>query len=69
MLLRTKKLTAIRDWGLRSAKGTSIKNDMLAVVRKLAVIVYCVSIDGGEFIFAKVTPVIEKRILIGTITD
>jgi transposase len=60
MLLRTKNWTAIRAWGLRIAKRTNMKNAMIAVARKLAVILHRMWIDGTEFIFAKGAVVIEK---------
>jgi transposase len=69
MLLRAKKWTAIRAWGLRIAKRTSMKNAMIAVARKLAVILHRMWIDGTEFIFAKGAAVIEKRVLAGTIAE
>jgi transposase len=63
MLLRAKKWTALRAWGLRIAKRSSMKNAMIAVARKLAVILHRMWIDGSEFIFAKGAAVIEKRVL------
>lgn len=67
MLLRSKKWTALRAWGLRLAKRTSMKNAMIAVARKLAVILHRMWVDGSEFVFAKGAAVIEKRVLKGTI--
>lgn len=67
MLLRAKKWTALRAWGLRIAKRTSMKNAMIAVARKLATILHRMWIDGTEFVFAKGAAVIEKRVLIGTV--
>lgn len=61
MLLRAKKWTAIRAWGLRIAKRTNMKNATIAVARMLAVILHHMWIDGTDFIFAKGTAVIEKR--------
>ena len=61
MLLRAKKWTALRAWGLRIAKRSSMKNAMIAVARKLAVILHRMWIDGSEFIFTKGAAVIEKR--------
>jgi transposase len=67
MLLRAKKWTALRAWGLRIAKRTSMKNAMIAVARKLAIILHRMWIDGTEFVFTKGAAVIEKRVLIGTV--
>jgi transposase len=67
MLLRAKKWTALRAWGLRIAKRTSMKNAMIAVARKLATILHRMWIDGSEFIFCRGAAVIEKRVLIGTV--
>jgi transposase len=67
MLLRAKKWTALRAWGLRIAKRTSMKNAMIAVARKLATILHRMWIDGTEFVLCKGAAVIEKRVLIGTV--
>jgi hypothetical protein len=69
MLLRSKKWTALRAWGLRIAKRSSMKNAMIAVARKLAVIMHRMWIDGSDYMFGKGAEVSEKRILIGTIVD
>jgi transposase len=69
MLLRSKKWTALRAWGLRIAKRSSMKNAMIAVARKLAVIMHRMWIDGMDYMFGKGAAVPEKRILIGTIVD
>ena len=53
----------------RVAKRTSMKNAMIAVARKLAVILHRMWIDGSEFKFAKGATVIEKRVLIGTMPE
>ena len=69
MLLRSKKWTALRAWGLRIAKRTSMKNAMIAVARKLAVILHRMWIDGTEFMAGKGAAVVEKRVLIGTVIE
>lgn len=69
MLMRSKKWTALRAWGLWIAKRTSMKNAVIAVARKLAVILHRMWIDGSEFSFVKGTAVIEKRVLIGTMPE
>jgi len=49
LLLRVKKWSALRIWGLRIAKRTSMLNAIVAVARKLAVILHRMWIDGSEF--------------------
>ena len=53
----------------RVAKRTSMKNAMIAVARKLAVILHRMWIDGSEFMFAKGAAVIERRVLFGTMPE
>lgn len=67
MLLRSKKWTVLRAWGLRVAKRTSMMNAIVAVARKLAVILHRMWIDGKDFIFGRGAMVVEKRLLKGTI--
>lgn len=67
LLLRHKKWTALKAWGMRIAKRTSMMNAIVAVARKLSIILHRLWIDGTDFIFAKGAAVTEKRILIGTI--
>jgi len=58
LLLRTRKWTAIRAWGLRLAKRTSMLNAITAVARKYAVILLKMWRDGAEYrpgLGAKVT--------------
>jgi transposase len=67
LLLRHEKWTALKAWGMRIAKRTSMMNAIVAVARKLSIILHRLWIDGTDFIFAKGAAVTEKRILIGTI--
>jgi transposase len=69
MLMRSKKWTALRAWGLRIAKRSSMKNAMIAVARKLAVILHRIWIDGSEFMFTKGAAVLEKRELVGAMPE
>lgn len=69
LLMRAKKWTALRAWGLRIAKRTSMMNAIVAVARKLAVILHRMWIDGTEFAVGKGAVVLEKRLLKGTIPE
>ncbi len=59
MLLRAKRWSALRAWGLKIAKRSSTMCAIVAVARKLASILHRMWIDGTEFncgMGAKVTP-------------
>ncbi|MDE2184531.1 MAG: IS110 family transposase [Alphaproteobacteria bacterium] len=59
MLLRAKSWSALRAWGLKIAKRTSMMCAIVAVARKLASILHRMWIDGTEFKYgmgAKITP-------------
>ncbi|TPD59341.1 IS110 family transposase [Emcibacter nanhaiensis] len=49
LLLRSQKWTAVKAWGLRLAKRTSMMNAIVAVARKLAVILHRMWLDGSTF--------------------
>jgi transposase len=49
LMLRTKKQCALKAWGMRIAKRSSMKNARVAVARKLAVILHRMWRDGTEF--------------------
>jgi transposase len=53
LLVRSKKWSALKAWGLRIAKRSSISNARIAVARKLAVILHRIWIDGTEFRWSK----------------
>jgi len=53
LLVRSKKWCALKAWGLRIAKRSSISNARVAVARKLAVILHRIWIDGTEFRWTK----------------
>jgi len=48
-LLRSRRWSARKAWGLKLAKRTSMKCAMVAVARKLATILHRMWIDGSEF--------------------
>jgi len=56
MLVRSKKWSALRAWGMRVAKRSSISNARVAVARKLSVILHRMWIDGTDFRPGKETP-------------
>lgn len=49
LMLRTKKWCALKAWGMRIAKRSSMKNARVAVARKLAVILHRMWLDGTDF--------------------
>lgn len=53
LLLRVRHWSALRVWGLRLAKRTSMMNAIVAVARKLASILHRLWLDGAEFHIGK----------------
>ena len=49
MLVNSKKWCALKAWGVRIAKRSSMANARVAVARKLAVILHRMWLDGTEF--------------------
>jgi transposase len=49
LLGRNQKPSALKDWGLRIARRSSMKNACVAVARRLAVIMHAMWRDGTEF--------------------
>ena len=49
LLSRVTKWSAIKAWGLRIARRSSMKNACVAVARKLAVLMHRIWIDGSTF--------------------
>lgn len=49
LLTRTSKSSSIRDWGLAVAKRRGLRRAVIAVARKLAVVMHRVWADGTEF--------------------
>lgn len=61
LLMRVKRYSALKAWGMRIAKRTSLMCAIVAVARKLAVILHRVWIDGGEFEWKSGAKITEKR--------
>lgn len=53
LLVRSKKWSALRAWGMKVAKARSMARARIAVARKLAVILHRMRSDGVEFCFGK----------------
>jgi len=53
LLRRCQKHSALRAWGLRIAKRTCLQKAIVAVSRKLAIIMHRMWIDGTEFRWKK----------------
>ena len=49
LMVRSKKWCALKAWGMRIAKRSSITNARVAVARKLAVILHRMWVDGTDF--------------------
>ena len=53
LLVRSKKWSALRAWGMKVAKTRGMARARVAVARKLAVILHRMWSDGAEFRFGK----------------
>jgi hypothetical protein len=63
MMTRSQKHCAAKAWGLRLAAKRGHKRALVAVARKLAVIIHRMWLDGSEFSFAASTePKGERRL-------
>lgn len=51
MLVRSKKWSTLKAWGLRIAKRSSMRKATVAVARKLSVILHRMWVDGTDFRF------------------
>lgn len=51
MLVRSKKWSSLKAWGLRIAKRSSMRKATVAVARKLSVILHRMWVDGTDFRF------------------
>lgn len=49
LMCRVRKWNALKSWGVRIAKRSSMKNACVAVARKLAVIMHRMWLDGTDF--------------------
>jgi len=53
LLVRSRKWSALRAWGMKVAKARGMARARVAVARKLAVILHRMWSDGAEFRFGK----------------
>ena len=53
LLVRSRKWSALRAWGMQVAKRRGIARARVAVARKLAVVMHRVWVDGAEFRWGK----------------
>jgi transposase len=60
LLLRTKRWSALKAWGLRIAKRASMMCAIVAVARKLATILHRMWIDGTEFSWISGAKITQK---------
>lgn len=60
LLLRSRRWSALKVWGLKIAKRTSMKCAMVAVARKLAAILHRMWLDGSEFRWARGAKITQK---------
>ena len=49
LMINTRRWCALKAWGMRVAKRSSMKNALVAVARKLAVILHRMWLDGTDF--------------------
>ncbi len=61
LLLRSQTWTALKAWGMRIAQKTSMMNAIVAVARKLAVIMHRMWVDDTKYLRGKGAKVLQKR--------
>ena len=61
LLMRVQKWSALKAWGLRIAKRSSMMNAVVAVARKLAVILHRLWLEDRDFQWAAEAAVAEKQ--------
>ena len=59
--MRVQKWSALKAWGLRIAKRSSMMNAVVAVARKLAVILHRLWLEDRDFQWTAEAAVAEKR--------
>jgi hypothetical protein len=64
--MRVKKWSALKAWGLRILQRSSMMNAIVAVARKLAIILHRMWMDERDFRIGAGALVTEKRRLIGS---
>ena len=65
LLMRVKKWSALKAWGLRILQRSSMMNAIVAVARKLAVILHRIWLDQSDFRIGAGAAIAAKRTLIG----
>lgn len=61
LLMRVQSYSALKAWGMRIAKRTSMMCAIVAVARKLAVILHRMWIDGNDFEWRSGAKIVAKR--------
>lgn len=61
LLLRVQTWSALKAWGMRIAQKSSMMNAIVAVARKLAVIMHRMWVDDAKFLRGKGAKVMQKR--------
>lgn len=56
LMVNTRRWCSLKAWGIRIAKRSSMKNALVAVARKLSVILHRMWCDGSDFRWEKSTP-------------
>jgi hypothetical protein len=49
LMVNTKRWCSLKAWGIRIAKRSSMKNALVAVARKISVILHRMWCDGSDF--------------------
>ena len=49
LLHRSSKWSSLKAWGMKLAKRIGMKKAKVAIARKIAVILYCIWVDGTSF--------------------
>ncbi|MCB1513960.1 MAG: IS110 family transposase [Hyphomicrobiaceae bacterium] len=66
LLMRVKKWSALKVWGLRIVQRSSMMNAVVAVARKMAIILHRMWMDCRDFSISAGAAVVEKRRLTGS---
>lgn len=56
MLLRSKKWCSIKSWGVRLAKRVGMSKAIVAVARKIAIVMHKIWLTGDDFRFGEASP-------------
>ena len=62
MLLRSKKWCSIKSWGVRLAKRVGMSKAIVAVARKIAIVMHKIWLTGDDFRFGEASPSVSASV-------